>query len=107
MWITRELFERLLVRETEAKAAAQILSEQNNILRTHMDWMRVRVNQLEAERAAFLFDKAGIKIPVPEIQYDAHTRDYNELPSFEDIGDQEARRLGIKYGPDGTIIYES
>ena len=69
----------------------QLASSQN-----HFDWLRVRVNILEAERTQLIEKAYGIKIPVPEI---VRTPVVNPLEMnnalFEDVGDDTAKTLGL------------
>ena|SRR5437867_1134482 len=69
----------------------QLASSQN-----HFDWLRIRVNALEVERAQ-LFEKAyGLKVPVPEIvRQTSPTQDALTQFSFDDMGDKMAKSLGL------------
>lgn len=81
------------------KLDAAVLRAQNALLERELvsvkissDWMRMRVNQLEIERAA-LMDKAypGLHIPTPEIARIANkVRDAFDLTSiFDDQGEED------------------
>lgn len=76
----------------------------------HLDYCRHRINALERERAILLNKAAGIVIAVPEI-VEARPGtmsppfDFGTLPSFEDVGDSEAMRLGIEHDDSGTVVY--
>jgi len=71
---------------------AQILTAQNNA-----EWLRMRVNALEMERAKLMEKAYNIQLPVPELARAITTT----LPfdarafSFDDVGDQRARELGL------------
>jgi hypothetical protein len=121
MWVNKILFETILV---DNKAASVSLSERWGELRASeaqramlreqkakddmtIDWMRHRVNALEKQNAILLQKAAGVIMPVPEI---VPTRpgsmsvpDFNYMPSFEDVGDEVAKQLGIRLDEEGKI----
>jgi hypothetical protein len=124
MWINKVLFQTILddnkrsagqlsavgVSLGEQRGKVDVLSVQKAKDDLTIDWMRHRINALEKERAILLQKVAGVSLPVPEI---VPTRpgtmstppDFVSLPSFEDVGDEEAARLGIKHEPDGSVTY--
>jgi len=76
-----------------------------------IDWMRHRVNALEKLNAQLMLKATGIHVPIPEI---VPTRpgtltdpplDMTYMPSFEDVGDSEAARLGVEHEGDGTLVF--
>ncbi len=75
--------------------------------------MRHRNNSLERLNAQLLLKAAGIHVSVPEIVVDrpgTMTPSLPEafaasMPSFEDIGDAEAARLGIRHDKAGNLEY--
>jgi hypothetical protein len=121
MWVNKILFETILV---DNKAASVSLSERWGELRASeaqramlreqkakddmtIDWMRHRVNALEKQNAILLQKAAGVIMPVPEI---VPTRpgsmsvpDFNYMPSFEDVGDEVAKQLGIRHDGEGKL----
>lgn len=125
MWVNREMFDMIVA---DNKATTQALFDAEHWLRdlqgAHravreqkakddltIDWMRHRVNALEKMNAILMQKATGIALPVPEI---VPTRpgtiagqgiDYDTMPSFEDVGDAEAKRLGIKHATDGSVEY--
>lgn len=124
MWVNRALFDTLL---TDHKAQADQLTAarvENAALRERtlgllgqkakddmsLDWMRHRVNELSKINAQLLVRATGIAIPVPEI---VPTRPgtiselpaVDVLPSFEDVGDTEAARLGIAHTDSGELTF--
>lgn len=127
MWIKAKYYERLLDdNNSELNLTCELYKELSAIAATidglraqkakddlTIDWMRHRINALEKERAILLNKVAGIHIPVPEIvptrpgTLSRDLPDFDSLPSFEDVGDQEATRLGIKHLDDGTLKYTS
>lgn len=102
MWINRNDYMLLVAKENAERALNASAREQNKVLQTNMDWMRLRLTQMEKERAQLMFQLMGVKVPVPEIE---HVRidlpgelqhPLNQMPSFEDVGDEEAHKLGYK-----------
>ena len=61
----------------------------------HFDWLRIRINTLEVERAQLIEKAYGIKIPVPEIvRPNVNPLELN-ADLFNDIGDNAAKTLGM------------
>lgn len=127
MWVNKDLFQRVL---DDNKAQAEKLTLVWNtchVLQTKhddalcqkakdditIDWMRHRLNALEKERAILLNRVGGIVIPIPEIvpsrpgTISELPMDMTHLPSFEDVGDTEATRLGISHDNEGNLKYKS
>ena len=124
MWVNKALFEAIIEenkhqrslinveREFRAKAESQTdsLRVQNTKDTVMIDWLRNRVNALEKERAILLNKTSGVHVPIPEIVPTrpgsiGGTPDYDHIPSYEDVGDNEAQRLGIMHDDDGRLIY--
>ena len=106
MWTSRRVFDELVKAQTEART----LSEQNKVLQTNLDHMRVRVNAIEKERAQMLYALSGTKIEVPEFArannvYAGGMTSLTDLPGIEDIGDELAATLGIGWDKDGRVSY--
>ena len=103
-----------LKRETAVQTALRHAeTEANKVLQVNLDWFRFRLAQLEKERAQLMFLHTGVKLEVPEVV----TQKENEpvstldilrgLPDFEDVGDEEAGRLGIRWDDEGKVAYDS
>ena len=107
MWINRDIVANLQIEHASARAEVRVLAEQNKVLQVNLDWLRTRVNQLEHERAQLIFNYMGVKIAVPEIQTvkqdDVHP--LNAIPHFNDVGDDEAARMGIGWDQEGRVAY--
>ena len=110
MFISRAMFDTLQTSATTSATEARVLSEQLRAWQTTMDWMRVRLNQIEAERAQLLFNFLGVKILTPTI---APAHEVAPQPDmlgatihYGDIGDEEAAKQGISWAPDGTVVYK-
>ena len=108
MWINRQTYEHLVFDGVKRNEEARVLDAQNRVLQVNLDWLRVRVNQLEHERAQLLFNYTGVKVAVPEIQRAPETlvHPLNKLPSFADVGEAEAVRLGIEWDSEGHVVYK-
>lgn len=106
MWITRSEYDRLRTESTANKTLA--------------DWLRLRVNQLERERAQLLQRALQLPIEAPELLREEparlappSTQDLlraNGVPQiagldFDDIGDELAESLGIGHDSEGRIRY--
>ncbi len=125
MWVNKILFNTILAdNKTMTERIAAVWNTCHILQTKHddalaqrikdeltIDWMRHRINALEKERAVLLSKVAGIHLPTPEI---VPTRpgslselpvDFPSMPSFEDVGDDEARRLGIRHDEAGNAQY--
>lgn len=123
MWVNKVLFQHLLddnkaqqdavlferTGASRMSAVVQQLHMQKAKDDLSIDWLRHRVNALEKQNAVLMMKATGIAMPVPEI---VPTRpgsislpDFDTMPSFEDVGDAEAVRLGINHTDDGAVEY--
>jgi len=126
MWIHREHYDNLKAenafhRESWVKIREErehFITQNTDLLGQKakddmtIDWMRHRINALEKQNAVLLQKAAGVVLPVPEI---VPTRpgtlskmelpDFGTMPSFEDVGDDEAARMGIVHDDDGSAVY--
>lgn len=108
MWIDRKTWDELKLQLAQKNGENTVFSNNYTALMTTLDWLRVRVTQLEMERAQLLFNYTGVRVPTPAITRAEEHPDPNiALPNFDDVGDEEAARLGIGWNPDGTVRYDS
>ena len=116
MWIPSQVvtfFDRLVISvEQNAKATEAtmqqlreqlvVLQTENGIIKSELqstkvtnDWLRQKVNGLELEKSGLMEKAYNIKLPTPEIVRVAK----NSAPaipfSFDDIGDEAAKLLGL------------
>ena len=107
MWIATKTYTDLLQKLGDAQGEARALAEQNRAHQVTQDWFRVRITQLEQERAQLLFNYTGVKVSTPSIIERAPESDVaralQAVQGFQDIGDAEARRLGLGWNDDGTL----
>lgn len=106
MWISRAAFETLSAERIKAAEEARVLAQQNAAQQITMDWLRVRNEQVERERAQLLWQYVGIKVQIP-VAMPAPSAPEEVLSggnAFEDIGDAAAAAAGIDWNPDGTLI---
>lgn len=109
MIISRKIYDDLQLARVKAEETAKAFQESNKGLQVTLDWLRVRVTQIEKERAIMIERFYGVKIPVPEIMkapdpFENHP--LNEGMNFEGLSDTEAQKLGISYDHDGRVVYE-
>lgn len=122
MWVNRSLYQVVLddnkrmsdvaaislAHEKEAEGRSATLHSQKAKDDITIDWMRHRINALEKQNTILMQKAMGVAFPVPEIvptRPNSISPDYLEMPSFEDLGDAEAARLGIKVNDAGTLEY--
>ncbi len=107
MWVAKVIYQEIRESLIAATAVRDSLLGHNRALETTCDWLRVRVAQLEQERAIMLHKYMGIDIPVQVIEKreERTPNPYNLTPHFNDLGDAEAARLGITWNEDGSVVY--
>lgn len=59
------------------------------------DWFRVQINLLQMERSALMQKAYGISTPVPELTRPPAAPEGLPDFSFNDIGDEMAKKLGL------------
>lgn len=107
MWIDRKVYDVLRLDYTKANEECKALAGSNHSLQTTLDWLMVRVTQLERERQQLLLQYTGVKVEIPVITrqpIDASVP-IDALPNFDDMGDDQAKKLGIGWNKDGTVSY--
>lgn len=95
--ISKETVDELRITVSTLAHENRILNDQLRKAEITSDWLRMKVNQLEYERTAFMEKAFNIKVPVPEITRQP-TVDPTFDPknfSFEDVGDPLAKTLGL------------
>lgn len=108
MFLSRKAYDDLRMEWVKAHEEASALNKANAQLNAHIEWMRVRLTQLEFERAQLIQRYMGVVIPTPSFEQPAaNAIDPNQTIDFQDIGDKEASRLGIGWNPDGTLKFEN
>lgn len=108
MWIARPSYERLLKERDEAHGANRALEQQTTTQKITMDWLMVRLTQLEHERAQLLHRYMGVEIVVPTMEPtpsagSVQARALEDLPSFADMGDEQAKAAGLDWDTEGRV----
>lgn len=88
---------------------ARALGEANKAMQATIDWMRVRISQLEMERAQMLYNYTGVKVATPSIEVvpQMSTREMlASVPNFDDVGDVRALKLGVGWNEHGELKAE-
>lgn len=114
MWISTAAYlkdkEDAIQLRLERDTAVTQLKQQE----TTLAWFMHRLTQVEQERSKLIFNFTGVKVEAPTYEPADPEKDgasmiqrnpLNALPNFNDVGDEEARRLGIDWNPDGTLAY--
>jgi hypothetical protein len=83
-----EIGTRALMDISHAKGQADILKMENLHLRADLDWFKLRLNQVERERAMLMQDRLGVKISVPEFvpTYEDPASALAQMPDFGSVG---------------------
>lgn len=107
MFLSRKVYDDLRDALVKSQVEAAALTQVNAQLNAHIEWMRVRVMQLEFERQQLIKRYMNVDIPVPQFESEAFPAhpDPNETFSFNDVGNELAAKLGIDWNPDGTLRY--
>lgn len=106
MWLSNQIFDLFQIskeavdalREELAATRAErdVLKHQLTVTQTQFDWLRLRVNALEHERAQLIKAAYNINSPVPEIvRTPSDVEQAMNSFSFEDVGEDLAKRLGL------------
>ena len=108
MWINRAEYAELIDKAVRAQGERDAMQRQVDAQKTNQEWMVLRLTQLEHERAALIYRYMDIKITTPEISLDVPVTPEsasigNDLPSFDDVGDEEAKKLGLGWDVDGRV----
>ena len=114
MWISNASWlkerEDAIQLRLERDSALRRLEQQDNTL----GWFMHRLTQVEQERSKLIYNFTGVKVEAPTYEKEDPTKDgasmiqknpLNSLPNFSDVGDEEARRLGIDWNTEGEVVY--
>lgn len=108
MWIKRAEYDAMLARALTAQGERDAMQRQVDAQKVNQEWMVLRLTQLEHERAQLLYRYMDIKVTVPTIELDVPITPEssaigNDLPSFNDVGDEEAKRQGLDWDSEGRM----
>lgn len=117
MWIDRKQYDALMHELAISKQQAADYKQFNASLSASFDWLRVRVTQLEMERAQLIENYMGVKVAVPQISpapASVERRDRESAsalaaavaPYFTDMGDEEAAKQGVGWNEEGEVTYK-
>ena len=107
MWLSRQAYSDLREQFTKAEAVRETLLAHNRALEVTLDWFRVRITQLEQERAALVQNYMGVTIPTPSIERKKTVEEtlYHATPHFGDMGDGEAAAQGVSWDEHGILTF--
>jgi predicted nuclease with TOPRIM domain len=107
MWLPKTLYELFKTSKEQVDALfveVYSLRNENVNLKTQLastqanfDWLKIRVNQLEVERAQLIEKAYGVKTLVPEIARRPEVPVGFQSDLFEDMGEKAAKALGLPY----------
>lgn len=115
MWISQAMWLKEREDAIQLRIERDVATTQLKQQETTLAWFMHRLTQIEKERAQLIFNYTGVKVEAPA--YEAaedpekdgasmiQRNPLNALPNFNDVGDEEARRLGIDWNTDGTLAY--
>lgn len=107
MWLSHRAYSDLHDQLIKAEAIKETLLAHNRALEVTLDWFRVRITQLEQERAALVQNYMGVTIPVPSIERKkpAEESPYHSTPHFGDMGDSDAAAQGVSWDEHGILTF--
>ena len=109
MWIERKLFMDLIQKESVARGELSALQTRFAAQDSMVDWFRIRLTQLEKERAQMILKYTGVAIETPvfakEPEQTPLDQVLGEVSTFDDVGDEIAAKMGIGWKQDGTLDY--
>lgn len=130
MWIRRLHYETMFENLTIERAKNTSLESRLAAMTSTQEWLMAHVNRLENERRILTEARLGLSFPTPTIERaDAGTEALAQaeekitggivrgLPqesiplgqmmaaSLEDVGDDEAKALGIEHDAQGFVVY--
>jgi hypothetical protein len=115
MWISTQAYladkaDAITLRLERDLAVAQVKQQE-----TTLAWFMHRLTQVEQERSKLIFNYTGVKVDAPTYEPEEAAKNaaasllaanpLNALPSFNDVGDDEALKQGIDWDTEGNIIY--
>lgn len=77
------------------RAERDLLRAELTSAKINADWLRLRFNELERENKALMEKAYNIKLPVPELMRRPTVDPTFEQFTFDDMGDEMARKLGL------------
>lgn len=100
MWIPRSFFDLFSTSRDEViKLRTERDSFRDELSRANIlnDWLRLQINTLQMERSGLIEKVYGIRVPAPLLEKTPTKSEATSTPdfSFEDIGDELAKKLGL------------
>jgi hypothetical protein len=112
MWIKQAVVERLIAERAEMNGVNIALERMVEAQKATVEFMAMRLQQVEHERALLTEKFLGISLPVPVVKTMPGPEQHltaadllNALPNFDDMGDEAAASQGISWDKDGRVIY--
>lgn len=108
MWVHRTVWTELCKRTWEALAVKTTLEKQVEAQQGTINWMAIRLTQVEHEKAQLLLNYTGVRIETPVYKVPAiePAVDFASTPGFTDVGDEIAQQMGISWDSNGNIVYK-
>lgn len=127
MWISRTHYETMFENLTRARQEVSDLKQRIASMTSTQEWLTQHVNRLEVERRMLTETRLGMSFPVPTIEREpasereaapgldegsVHGTPHDSIAlqqllggSLEDVGDDQAARMGMKHDEHGHLIY--
>ena len=109
MWIKQDAVMKLVEQAATARGELASLQARFAAQDAMVDWFRIRLTQLEKERAQMILKYTGVAIETPvfakEPEQTPLDQVLGEVSTFDDVGDEIAAKMGIGWKQDGTLDY--
>jgi hypothetical protein len=124
MWVSRLHYESLFENLTRSRQELSDAKGEVRMLLATQSWLTTHVNRLEHERNILTQARLGLSFPVPVIEREeqappgidpgsVHGTPDESIPlaqamaaTMEDVGDDQARALGMEHDELGHVIYK-
>ncbi len=108
MWIKQDKVLELVSQAAVAKGELASLQARFAAQDAMVDWFRIRLTQLEKERAIMVKNYTGVVLETPVFAKEPEKpldQVLGEVSTFDDVGDEIAAKMGIGWRADGTLEY--
>ena len=127
MWVSRIHYESMFENLTRARQELSDARSRIAAMQATQDWLTAHVNRLEHERHILVHARLGLSMPAPTIVHvspdgpppapgidpgsvhgtpdDAVLLGQALASSFEDVGDAQAARMGIRHDTQGMLVH--
>lgn len=93
--VSKDAVDELKQELASVKAERDLLKTQLLVTQNNFEWVRNQINTLQFEKTALIERAYNIKLPAPEITRQPTRDEIAKDFSFDDIGDDLAKKFGL------------